>query len=455
MVSRLVALGHLPARALVVEASSGPPEVVAQAELPIRPDGTFPIEIDTAQAREAHPDQDQRYEITAEVTDQSRRTIVGTGTVLVARKPFTVYTWVDRGHYRTGDTIDATIRAQTLDHKPVAGKGTLKLLQVSFDAEGKPLETPVESWDLALNADGQASQTIKASAPGQYRLSSTIDDGHGHAIEGGYLFAILGQGFDGSSFRFNDLEIIPDRKEYRPGDTLRLLINTNQVNATVLLFLRPSNGIYMPPRFVRLRGKSTVAEIGIVPRDMPNLFVEALTVANGKIHSEAREIVVPPESRVVNLAVEPAQNTYKPGQKANVKVKLTGPGGKPFVGSTVLTVYDKAVEAIAGGSNVADIKETFWKWKRSHFPQTESSIDRWFANLVRPKETAMQELGIFGGAMLPEPGEDVTAARAAWRRFGSGMMGRRRVGRMMAPSAPPGAHGAGRNGRDEVRKEFP
>ncbi|MBV8309443.1 MAG: alpha-2-macroglobulin, partial [Planctomycetaceae bacterium] len=219
-----------------------PPEVVAQAEVPIRPDGTFPIEIDTTLARVTHPDADQRYEITAEVTDQSRRTIVGTGTVLVARKPFTVYTWVDRGHYRTGDTIDAAIRAQTLDRKPVAGKGTLKLLQIRYDTEGKPSETPVESWDLALDADGQASQTIKASAPGQYRLSSTIDDGHGHSIEGGYLFAILGQGFDGSSFRFNDLEIIPDRKEYRPGDTLRLLINTNQMNSTVLLFVRPTNG---------------------------------------------------------------------------------------------------------------------------------------------------------------------------------------------------------------------
>ena len=109
-------------------------------------------------------------------------------------------------------------------------------------------------------------------------------------------------------FRFNDLEIIPDRKEYRPGDTLRLLINTNQVNSTVLLFVRPTNGVYLPPKVVRLRGKSTVEEIGIVPRDMPNLFVEALTVADGKVHSEAREIAVPPESRVVDLAVEPAQN---------------------------------------------------------------------------------------------------------------------------------------------------
>jgi len=419
-----------------------PPEVVAEAEVPIRPDGTFAVEIDTALAKLAHPDVDHRYEITAEVTDQSRRTIVGTGTVLVARKPFTVYTWLDRGHYRTGETIDAAIRAQTLDRKPVTGKGALELLKVGYDAEGKPVETPVESWDLALDADGQANQTIKASAPGQYRLSATIDDGQGHSIEGGYLFVILGQGFDGASFRFNDLEIIPDRKEYRPGDTLRLLINTNQVNSTVLLFVRPTNGVYLPPKLVRLRGKSTVEEIGIVPRDMPNLFVEALTVANGKVHSEAREIAVPPESRVVDLAVEPSQKSYKPGQKAKVKVKLTGPDGKPFVGSTVLTVYDKAVESIAGGSNVADIKGFFWTWKRTHYPQTESSLDRWFPNLVRPNETPMQELGMFG--WLPEGDKfqkvDFAFKAGSVRMAGRGGMGGRGFAAPMAaaPAAPLG-----------------
>ena len=41
------------------------------------------------------------------MVDQSRRTIVGTGKVLVARKPFKVYAWVDRGYYRTGDIVKA------------------------------------------------------------------------------------------------------------------------------------------------------------------------------------------------------------------------------------------------------------------------------------------------------------------------------------------------------------
>lgn len=102
-------------------------------------------------------------------------------------------------------------------------------------------------------------------------------------------------------------------------------------------------------------------------------------------------------SRVVDVTVEPSQKTYKPGQKAKAKVKLTGSDGKPFLGSTVLTVYDKAVEYISGGSNVPDIKKTFWEWKRSHHPQTESSLDRWFANLTKPNEVPMQDLGVFGG----------------------------------------------------------
>ena len=426
--------------------AQAPPEVLAEAELPIRPDGTLPLEIDTALAKLAHPDQDQRYEITAEITDQSRRTILGSGTVLVARKPFTVYTWVDRGHYRAGDTIEAGIRAQTLDHKPVAGKGTLKLLKIAYDAERKPVETNVGSWDLALDPEGQARQVLKASAAGQYRLAATIDDGQGHLIDGGYLLTITGQGYSGASFRFNDLEIIPERKEYRPGETLRLLINTNQVNSTVLLFVRPADGVYLPPKVLHLRGKSAVEEIGIVPRDMPNMFVEALTIADGKVHDEAREIAIPPESRVVDIAIEPSQTIHKPGQKAKVKLKLSGPERKPFVGSTVLAVYDKAVEYISGGSNVPEIKEFFWNWKRLHGPQTESSLDRSFGNLVKPHEVAMQPLGITGYGLL---GETSAITRSA--RMGGDMGG---MGGGIAFKAMAGPAAAPMGGAMRMRETF-
>src|SRR5262249_9715882 len=118
-------------------ARQGPPEIVVENEVPVGPDGLVKVTIDTRPAKELHGDEDHKYSITAEVVDESRRTIVGTGDVLVARKPFKVYACVDRGHYRAGDTIKSSFRAQRLDGKPVQGEGLLTLFRISYDKTAK------------------------------------------------------------------------------------------------------------------------------------------------------------------------------------------------------------------------------------------------------------------------------------------------------------------------------
>ena len=248
------------------------------------------VDIDTAPAKAVHGDEDQQYSITAEVTDQSRRTIVGNGEVLVARKPFSVYAWVDRGYYNSGDVIEASFSAQTLDNKPIASaKGELKLLRVTYDKDRKPIETEVQHWALDTDAQGAAHQQIKAAASGQYRLSYRVTDAKGRTIEGGYVFVVRGQDFNGQQFRFNDIELTTDKKQYQPGDTVRLMINTDRPDSTVVLFLRPSNGVYLPPKVLRLKGKSTIEEVAVVKKDMPNFFIEALTVSDAKVYDGLRK----------------------------------------------------------------------------------------------------------------------------------------------------------------------
>ena len=213
---------------------------------------------------------------------------------------------------------------------------------------------------------------------------------------------MIGEGFASGGYRFNDIELTTDKKEYEPGEKAKLMINVNKDNGTVLLFPRPTNGVYLAPKVLRLQGKSIEQEIAVVQRDMPNFFVEVLTVADNRIHTEMRELVVPPEKRVVNVEVVASQQEYKPGQEAKVKLKLTDSDGKPFVGSTVVSVYDKSVEYISGGSNVPEIKEFFWKWRRHHYPQTESSLHHWSGNLYRRGEHGMNNLGIFGATVVEE-----------------------------------------------------
>ncbi len=422
-----------------------PPEVVAECETTIGPDGKVEVEIDTGVAKAIHPDQDHKYSITAEVVDASRRTIVGSGDVLVARKPFKVYAWVDRGYYRVGDPIQSHYNARTLDGKPVKGKGRVSLMQIKY-VDGKPVETELGHRMLDTNEEGRADIKLTAVAAGQYRLSYKLTDDADHTIEGGYMFTVIGEGFDGSGVQYNDIELIPDKREYAAGEKVKLQINTNRTGGTVLLFTRPSSGVYLPPKVIRLKGKTAVEEIAVTKKDMPNFFVEAVTVAGGRVHTESKEIVVPPEKRVLNVDLKPSSEAYKPGEKAKVQIKLTDFFGEPFVGSTVVAIYDKSVEYISGGSNVREIKEFFWKWRRHHNPRTENNLARFFGNLI-PKDTiGMNNLGVFGatvaeemdaqgGGQRPTMNNDVQRQQANRGAMGFGGMGMG-GGRGMAPGMP-------------------
>ena len=381
---------------------SPPPEVVMESETAIGSDGTVAFDIDTRMAKEIHGDLDHRYEITAEVRDRSRRTIVGTGKVLVARKPFAVRVWVDRGYYRTGDRVQAQFRAFTLDQKPVRATGTLKLLRITYTSARAPIETEIESWPLTTDNEGLGQVLLTPNEPGQYRLSAQLTDAAGHTIEGGYVFVVRGPGLADKNVRFNELELLADKAEYAPGEDAQLMINAKHANATVLLFTRPAKGIYGKPKVLRMNSKSRFETVAITQKDMPNIFVEGMTIVDGRVYSEIRELVVPPQKRVLNVEVTPSAPRFRPGAKGNVRIRLSDLAGKPFAGTTALTIYDKSVEYISGGGNVPEIREFFWKWRRRHHPRTESSLQRSLHNLLKKGEKAMRSLGVFGHMIADE-----------------------------------------------------
>ena len=375
-----------------------PPEVIAEGDAEIGPDGTFKVDFDTQSAKAEHGDSDHEYKITAEVVDQSRRTITGTGSVLVARQPFRVFVWPNRGHYQTGDTVNLSFQARTADGKPVKGKGKARLLAVTYE-DGKPVENAVETWDATTGEDGHGSVRMVIPNAGQYRLAVEINDGQNHSAEGGYVIFVRGADDDGRGYRFNDLELITDQREYKPGDTAKLQINTNKLNGTVLMFVRPMNGISPKPQVVTLDGKSTTVDLKITRDDMPNIFVEALTIADGRVHSAQKELVVPPEKKVANVEVLPSSDRYRPGEEATVRLKLTDLKGKPFVGDTVLSVYDASLEYIAAGS-IPEIRSFFWNVRRRHNGYHQCTLDQSFSPLFKDNETRMDPLSGSDGNMF-------------------------------------------------------
>ncbi len=369
------------------------PELVIDKEMQIGEDGTVKLQIDSALAKLVHGNDDHRYEIKVEVVDASRRTIFGSGSVLATRKPFQVTTWLDRGYALAGERIQASIAANTLDNRTVKGWLKTALYKVTADKEGKIKEELVRQWDRAALNGEQVMVDFKVDQAGQYRMVSIVTDEKGREVEGAILFTVRGVAGEQGDVVYNDIELITDKRTYAPGETVKLLVNTKRKDSTVLLFFRGTKD----RRIINIKGNSQVIDIPLALADMPNFFVEAMTISDARVHTQVREVIIPPEKRVLNVEVVPNSQKYKPQEKGTVKIKVTDEHGKPVTGDCVLAVYDKSLEYISGGSNVAEIKSFFWKWRRHYNPSYwQRSLDISGGHAVKQGQLDMQYLGVFG-----------------------------------------------------------
>ncbi|MBR2003344.1 MAG: hypothetical protein IJ991_04080, partial [Thermoguttaceae bacterium] len=425
--------------------SGGVPEVVLDGTAKLDADGKAQIVIDTSFAKELFPNDDQRYEITAEVVDRSRRTIVGTGSVFATRDPFKVCVWTNRGFYDAASQIDASFQTRRVDGKPVVGEATVRLFKIEYrptDADSQtassnaltalqPVETEVFSKRVATNADGFGTLALSAAEPGQYRLSCEVETPRGLRREGAVLLNVgatspsvkaktdAKQAKGSSAFHFGELELTLEKSEFKVGETARLQIASDNPDATVLLFERPEHGIAPTrPRIVKLENGLACVDVKIEKRDLPNFFVEVGTVSNGEFYSVSQEIVVPPENRVLNVEVLPSKATVAPGEKTKIAIRLTDLEGRPIVGQTVVTVYDKALEQLAGGGpNDEDVRKFFWNWRRyGQAPNFATNLRKIFA-YTKDYDNQMREIGLYGADLILDGANFTSTSNAATPRF--------------------------------------
>ena len=191
--------------------------------------------------------------------------------------------------------------------------------------------------------------------------------------------------------------MVADKSDYKPGETLKLRVNSDRENAHVWLFLHISGGAGSEAKRIQLDGKSLEVPVPLDLKDMPNMFIEGITVHGAKVHTAVKQVLLPPVSKVIEVTLEPAKTKVKPQEKSSLKVTLKDAAGKPVTGTAVLAIYDKSLEAITHGSNVGPIQDNFWKWKNTYYGyRGGNSLPGCPGNLQFPNTTGMGMLGQFG-----------------------------------------------------------
>ncbi len=396
---------------------SGNDDLVDSGMTELGAEGWADLRINTASDAR---DGDQEYAIEVSVQDESRHSVEAKGSVVASRQAYYAFAELDRGWYEPGKKAAIDLSARSVQNAPVDLQGLLTLSRI-VEKSGKVEQKLVGSWNLRTGPDGHLRFPFEVGEEGAYRIVFESRDAWNLPVRAAVNFWVHGPKSDAQQYSGGGLEIVPEKRWYKEGQTARVLIHTIQPNVRLLLW-----DSFQHYWFVDVPGRARVLEIPLLARHVPNYFIEATYVAAGQMHSEKCELFVPPVSDSVNIELRPDRKSYQPGDKGRIQIRAADAAGKPVSGSMALAAYDRALlyfqdEAAEGPRKL--LRERTVKYWLSGVTSTLNARQfSVFGKLVCPEfhleDGSMPQMGAIGGAMGPpgdpavdEPDETFTTRR--------------------------------------------
>ena len=342
-------------------------------------DGTAEIEFvaDWNAPRDQYYQNDQQYSIYAYVTDQSSREAEGQGSIIATNGAFRL--GVDSKQYvvEPGKTSLFTINAVDYDHKPQKGVTVKVTANLAEWSRNKEYYSQTAESTVKTDSAGRASFSFRPPTSGSYVVRASCLDASGNEIRGSSWLWVSGG--EARGYDYPDLQLVLDKKSYNPGDTAKLLINSDKQGATALLTIE-GRRLY-DYKLVKLASKSTLVDIPIKGAYRPNFYVSVCYVQDKKFISQEARAKVSLNEQSLKLTVTPDKRKYEPGDQASYLVKAVDSKGKPVQAEVSLGIVDEAIYDIME-DDTTPIRDFFYArvpnsiYTRYSFPEVYLSGDK-------------------------------------------------------------------------------
>ena len=303
------------------------------------------------------------YTLEGDVEDVSRQHIANRGSITVHPAPW--YIGVRRPGYFVDQKngLKTEIVAAGIDGSAVAGVPVqVKLTQIQWQmvrrAEGNGFytwdterkEIAAGHWDVTTGND-PAPLTISFASGGYFVLEARGTSSDGRFAVTRTSFYVLGSGYTAwQRFDHNRIELVPERKTYKPGEIARIMIQSPWERATALVTTE-REGIRTYRSFLLTSTQESIS-IPIKEDDIPNVFVSVLLIkgrsnaapsaaAVEAFEAGARpkedpsdpgkpafrlgyvELKVEDRTKRLTVAVSANQEEYRPAKSASVALTVT------------------------------------------------------------------------------------------------------------------------------------
>ncbi len=305
----------------------------------------------------------------ATVDDGSRQTVSGFATIHIYDAAELLQ--VDTGGYfhRPGAPFDIVAQVADIFGAPVAGR-ELQVALLRWNPRTFEYDDRVQTLEAVTGPDGRAVAQMTIAEPGFYLLRVSGADEAGRRIEyTGYIYAFERMWWGAAPSE--GLRISADRDRYAPGDTARLLIQSDFSGPALLTFER---GMTHREQLVELTAPVTLVDVPVLATDVPNIFVtvnawvpldtseftdRSLSLPDGELRTARVELTVPADEQLLTVTITADRERYAPRDEAEFTIRVTDSRGRPVVAEVSLALVDEAIFALSANLT-APISETFY-----------------------------------------------------------------------------------------------
>lgn len=315
---------------------------------------------------------DKKLKVEAEVTDISRLSVVGSGSMFESAGEFLLAVTPSNYVVSSGQPMAVDIKAVDYKGKPINTNLKLKVMRYPWDrfkSEYKP-DVTLEEKTASTDANGNVHVDFATKgewASDSYYVIAQATDSSGHLIQDSSSIWVsssekpffLGH----KDAQKEPLKLKLDKRVYKPGETAKLIITgpfTGKDGAEAIVSIEGTK--LHSFKTVALDSAAKLVEIPVKQEFTPNFYVTVSLVAKNKqFYNQEQVVMVSPDNHFLNLTIASDKEKYKPGEQATYTIKATDQAGKPAKGVELsLGVVDESIYSIRA-ETASDIKKFFYE----------------------------------------------------------------------------------------------
>jgi len=257
--------------------------------------------------------------------------------------------------------IDGRVPEQNRDVQVDIIRGEYKIVQQQGVADNistryEWVEELLETRNLTLRK-GLGQLRFKPEEPGSYRLRISGTDREGRSIitDLGF-YATGGRWIRWASNNDDDINMVPGKNLYFPGDTARIMVQSPLPEGKYLLTLE-RDGI-IEEQIIQLDSSTEIIEIPIKEDYVPVVYAtissyrtrESLPASyfepdfgKPKGYFGAVQLNISTQSRELTVEIQPNQGVYRPGEEAEVLLKVSRNGEPVADAELIFLAVDRGV----------------------------------------------------------------------------------------------------------------